>query len=347
MRGDVPLDGVRGAIERAIPVNVTGSRKMNVLALHDVDVSWRLARHPVVLRAERDGLVLEIAILGEVGLQGEGVRCHANDAGVVFRVATSPTLRPGGELALDHLQWKPELRGTLQCGLFPVPVGALGDAIVEPLAGALAKGVEQIRIPMGPALEAALAALRTPRTLKLGEKEGEACLDLDPTQFVLSPVGGAVGEMTLKIGVDVAPRVTLDRCPATSASGSTHEAALVRVQPLRDEFDVALAVAVPYAEIEALVAPQLESGITSARGATPSRSTVSRRAMRPATCSRACPSAACSPECFTSGARRSLRRKGAARSSACPISTWRWRANPSSPGSCSWCCSSRTAGSKR
>jgi hypothetical protein len=258
VRGDVPLDGARSAIERAIPAEVTGSRRMNVLALHDVDVSWHLARHPVALRAERDGLVLEIAILGEVGLQGEGVRCHANDAGVVFRVATSPTLRPGGELALDHLQWKPELRGTLQCGLFPVPVGALGDAIVEPLAGALAKGVEQIRIPMGPALEAALVALRTPRSLELGDKGGEACLDLDPAQFVPSPVGGAGGEMTLKIGVDVAPRVTLDPCPAPSARGSTHEgAALVRVQPLRDEFAVALAVAVPYTELEALVAPQL------------------------------------------------------------------------------------------
>jgi len=256
VHGDVPLDGLRGAIEHAIPHDVTGSRKMNLLVIRDVDVTWHLTRHPVVLRAEKDGLGLEIALLGDVSAQGDGIRCHGGDSGVVFTVDAAPTLRPGGELALDHLRWKPELRGKVDCGGLQVPLGAILDAVVEPLASALAKGVEQIRLPMGPALEGALEALRTPQTIHLGGQDGDACLDLDPEQFVLSPVGGAGSEMTLKMGADVAPRVTLGACVGPSGAPS-HAGPLVRVQPLKDQFEVTLALAVPYSDLQARVAPQL------------------------------------------------------------------------------------------
>jgi hypothetical protein len=254
VHGDVPLDGARAAIEHAIPGEVSGSKKVNVLVT-SADVTWHLTRRPVSLHAEKNGLSLEVALIGDVGAQGDGVHCHAGDAGVVFRVETAPTLRPGGELALDHLSWKPELRGKLDCGSIQIPLGDILDAVVQPLANALAKGVEQIRIPMGPQLESVLDALRAPQALTLGD-EGAGCLDLDPKELVLSPVGGSGAEVKLKIGADVAPRVTLGACPA-AASATPHGGPLVRVQVLKDQFDVALDVAVPYTELQTLVAPQL------------------------------------------------------------------------------------------
>ena len=255
VHGDVPLDGARAAIERAIPHDVTGSKKMNLLVIQNVDISWHLVRHPVVLKAEKDGLGLEIALLGEVGAQGDGIRCHAGDAGVVFSVEAAPTLTSGGDVALDHLKWKPDLRGKLDCGPVNVPLGDILNAIVEPLAGALAKGVEQIHVPMGGQLESALGALKTPQSLKLGDGT-DACMDLDPAQFVLSPVGGAGSEMNLKAGVDVAPRVVLGACVA-GAAATPHPGPLVRVQPLKDQFDVAVDLAVPYTDLQTLAAPQL------------------------------------------------------------------------------------------
>lgn len=255
MHGDVPLDGARATIERAIPHDVTGSRKMNLLVVQNVDITWHLVRRPVVLRAEKDGLGLEIDLLGEVGAQGDGIRCHAGDAGVVFRAEAAPTLTASGELAVDHLKWKPDLRGKLDCGPVNVPLGDILNAIVDPLAGALAKGVEQIHVPMGGQLESALAALRTPQSLKLGDGT-DACMDLDPAQFVLSPVGGAGSEMSLKVGIDVAPRVTLGACAGASAA-TPHPGPLVRVQPLADRFDVAVDIAVPYTDLQNLAAPQL------------------------------------------------------------------------------------------
>ncbi len=255
VHGSVPLDGARAAIEGAIPKEVVGSRKTDLLVIRDVDVTWHLSRRPVVLRADKSGLALEIALLGEVGAQGDGLRCHGGDAGVVFHAEAAPTLKAGGELALDPLRWRPELRGKVDCGPVEVPLGAILDAVVQPLASALAKGVGQIRIPTGPAVASALDALRAPQSIPLGD-QGAACLDLDPTQLVLSPVGGSGAELELKVGVDVAPRVTLGPCPAPSSVPS-QAGPLVRVQPLKDQFDVALDVAIPYSELQARAAPEL------------------------------------------------------------------------------------------
>lgn len=142
VHGDVSLDGARAAIEHAIARDVTGSKKLDLGVVRDVDLTWHLTRRPVVLRGEKDGLGLEVDLLGDVGAQGGGIQCHAGDAGVVFRADTAPTLRPGGELALDHLNWKPELRGKLDCGPVTVPMGDILDAVVGPIAAALAKGVD-------------------------------------------------------------------------------------------------------------------------------------------------------------------------------------------------------------
>jgi hypothetical protein len=51
--------------------------------------------------------------------------------------------------------------------------------------------------------------------------------------------------------------VTLARCPAKAEQGPAPSGAVVRVAPLSEEFEVAVAVAVPYAELKARVAPLL------------------------------------------------------------------------------------------
>jgi Domain of unknown function (DUF4403) len=258
VRSDVPLGGLRGSIERALPEQVTGREKTRLPGLGDVELSWRLARRPVSLRAEHDGLRLSASLLGPVSIRGEGVTCDDPEAGVIFQADTAPTLRPGGDLALDHLTWTPEIRGTLACGPIPLPVGPLLDKLAVPLARGLAEGVKLVRLPLGPGIEAGLAALRRPRDVHLGDEVGDGCLDLDPSRLVLAPARGAGAEMTLRIGVDVAPRITLGRCPEPPpGEAAPPPGPLVGVAPLDDRFALAAAIAVPYAELRALVAPRL------------------------------------------------------------------------------------------
>jgi hypothetical protein len=256
VRDDVPLGGLRDAIERAIPPLVEGAKALSLPGLRDAEVTYRLERRPVVLHAEPSGLSLEVALVGPVSFRAGDVRCQAPSGGLSFLVATRPALRPGGELSLDHLDWKPVVHGTLLCGVIPVPLGAALGLALEPLARALVQGVQKIEIPLGPAIRAGLAALRTPQTIALGGKGGEACLDLDPGAAVLAPVGGAGEAMTLKLGVDVAPRVTLGACPANADTGSSPgDRVLVRTVPLQDHFEIAVAVAVPYTNLEARATP--------------------------------------------------------------------------------------------
>jgi hypothetical protein len=260
VREDVPLAGLRRDIEGAIPAEVAGKAKGALLGLGDVEIAWRLARRPVSLRAQSSGLVLEAALVGELTLQAKGLVCRASDAGVSFSVATRPTLLADGDLALDHLVWKPTPRGTLVCGDVPIPIGPLLERAVEPLAAALAKAVGHLRIPLGPLVKAALDEAAKPRTMRLGGHVGDACLDLDPSALVLAPVGGAGEQVTLKLGLDVAPRVTLGPCPESDAGGAGRSASgkpIVEVRRLEDRFEVAVAVAVPHAELRARVAPLL------------------------------------------------------------------------------------------
>jgi hypothetical protein len=258
VRSDVPLGGLRESIERALPERVTGSEKTNLFGLAEIELSWHLARRPVSLRADRGGLRLEAALLGPVSLRGKELTCDDPEAGVIFRADTAPTLHPGGDLAFDHLTWTPEIRGTLSCGATSVSIGPGLDKLAQPLARALAEGAKLLRLPLGPGIEAGLSALRRPRDVRLGDDVGDGCLDLDPSRLVLAPVGGAGPEMTLRIGVDVAPRVTLGRCPEPPpAETSPPSGPLVGVVPLDDRFALAAAVAVPYAELRALIAPRL------------------------------------------------------------------------------------------
>jgi hypothetical protein len=261
-RDDLSIAGLRSAVEGALPAEVAGKTKMKLLGLREVTVSWHLTRRTVALRAEASGLVLEASLLGSLTVEGEGVHCRAQDAGMTFALATQPALRGDADLALDHLVIKPVPRGTLVCGDVPIPLGPLLERATTPLAGALVKGVSQIRLPLGPVVRAGLDAPGKPRALTLG-REGkgalgarEACLDLDPAALVIAPVGGAGELLTLKVGFDVAPRVTLGACPA-AASVTRAARPMVEVRRLDDRFEIAVAVAVSHADLRARAAPAL------------------------------------------------------------------------------------------
>lgn len=256
VREDVPLGGLRSAIERAVPADVDGRKKTGIAGLREVELTWKLDRRPVVLRADSGGLVLEIVLAGKIGAHGGSVRCHADDAKIVFRTETAPALRPGGEIAFDHLRWKPSTHAKLKCDGIPVPADTILNAVVQPLAKGLATLVSKIELPTGALVRKALDALRPAHGMKLDAKS-EACLDLAPDALVLSPVGGAGGTMTLKLGVEVAPRVSLGACPAKQAAAAPARVVAKNV-PLADHFEVVAAVAVAYDDLAAKAAPALK-----------------------------------------------------------------------------------------
>jgi hypothetical protein len=256
VRDDVPLEGLRGAIERAVPADVDGRKKTGIAGLREVELTWKLDRKPVVLRADASGLVMEIVLAGKVGAHGDGVRCHADDAKIVFRTETAPALRSGGEIAFDHLRWKPATHGNMKCDGIPVPIDTILNAVIQPLAQGLATLVSKIELPTGALVRKALDELRPAHTMKLDAKS-EACLDLAPDALVLSPVGGAGSTMTLKLGVEVAPRVTLGACPAKQAAAAPSRVVAKNV-PLADHFEVVAAVAVAYDDLAAKAAPALK-----------------------------------------------------------------------------------------
>lgn len=254
VRDEVPLGGLRAAIDGAVGETVAGKKKTNVLG-REVDFDWHLTRKPIVLRAEPGGLALEIDLAGKAHVTGDAVKCHADDVTITFRTEAQPALRPNGDIGFSRFEWKPKARANLRCEGIPVPVDTVLNLIVEPLAHALASGVGKIELPTGSFVKKALDEIRPPRKLSLGAKE-EGCLDLAPDALVLSPVGGAGAVMTLKVGVEVAPRLVLGACPPSGAAAK-QGSVLAKNVPLKDHFDVQAAVAIPYTELTTMVKPSL------------------------------------------------------------------------------------------
>lgn len=62
--------------------------------------------------------------------------------------------------------------------------------------------------------------------------------------------------MTLKLGVEVAPRVVLGKCPPSGAAAK-QPSVLAKNIPLADHFEVQTAVAIPYTELTQLLKPHL------------------------------------------------------------------------------------------
>jgi hypothetical protein len=143
--------------------------------------------------------------------------------------------------------------GNVQCAGLPVPVAELFPLMLTPAQKALAQTLPHLKLPLGGVFQRGLAELATPRELKLGAQA--SCLDLAPSALVLAPLAGAGSELVLRVGVEVAPRVSLGGCPG--GSGTVPSALSVRQETLGNDYRVSVAVAVPTGELQARLAKAL------------------------------------------------------------------------------------------
>jgi hypothetical protein len=254
VRDELPLGGLQRAIDRAVGDETAGKKRAHTLG-RDVDITWRLRRKPIVLRGEPRGLAFEITLAGEIGAHGGPVRCHADDARITLRAEARPELRPNGDLGLEHFDWKPKTHADLRCEGIPMPVDKVVNVVVEPLARALSIGLSKIELPTAALVRKALDAMRPPRRFALGKDE-DGCLDLAPDALVLSPMRGGGSALPLKLGVEVAPRLVVGKCPPSGAAAKQPRV-LAKNVPLADHFTLQTAVAIPYAELTRIVKPGL------------------------------------------------------------------------------------------
>lgn len=247
---DTPLrlEALDQAMLRAMPGGGSGGAKLGML-----DARWQLQRQVPSVTAAPPGLLLRLPVTGSLSVGAGFLRCQSNGVGGVFNIAARPTLDAGGALMLADARVTLEPVGTMQCAGVPVPVSELFALMLRPIeqsiGQALGSGLGQLRLPLGPALQKGLAELAVPRSLNLdGQK---ACLDLDPAGLVVAPMAGAGQTAALRLGVDVAPRLSLGDCPNKVLPA---QRALVVSEALAGaaaQSRVAVAVAVPAADLQA------------------------------------------------------------------------------------------------
>jgi Domain of unknown function (DUF4403) len=240
-RADVPLDGVRRALEDALPPRLDGQAQRG-----PVHVRWALARQPATVEGAPRGVHAQIAELGEIELAVGPIHCRAPSGGFVIGAVGRPRLTETGALALADLAVTTRPIGELACAGMRVPAEALFGALAAPLERAVARGLEAVTLPLGPLIDRGLDELATPRALSLDGTP--ACLELAPSALVLAPATGQGGTVTFKVGFEVAPRVIVGACPppAPRARAATR----VRETTLDQAFAVDVALALPTAELE-------------------------------------------------------------------------------------------------
>lgn len=238
-------------IGRVVPPGRGGQLRMGVL-----DVGFRLTRQPISILAAPPGLSLRLPLVGDVAIGAGFLRCQASGVGGAFTIGLRPTLDAGGALVLRDPQVAVTPLGAIQCAGLSVPTPNLFSSILDPISQGLGGALQAYRLPMGPALQEGLRQLATPRALRLGGQP--ACLDMAPGAMVLAPpaAGERAGVIALKLGVEVAPRVSLGACPAAPAAAAA-ASVTVRDASLGDDFRLLVAVAVPATELETRLRPQL------------------------------------------------------------------------------------------
>jgi hypothetical protein len=231
------------AIARALPAGGGGAQ------FGVIDVRWRLTRQPATLSAAPPGLLLRVPITGEVSAGASFLRCQGSGIGGVFSIAVKPTLSPSGALVLREPQVSVQPVGALSCAGISVPMSELFSRMLKPLEQAIATAITALQLPLGPAIERGLAELEVPRGMDVEGKR--ACLDLDPMGLVVAPIGTG-GGTAIRIGLDVAPRLSLGDCPARSPSAP--QAVSVREEGSVGPSRVQVALAIPSAELQAPLA---------------------------------------------------------------------------------------------
>lgn len=242
------IDAVVG---RLVPAGRGGQLRMGL-----IDIGYRLLRQPLSVVAAPPGLQLRMPLLGDLNIGAGFLHCATSGVGGNFTIGLRPTLDANGALMLRDAQIGVAPLGQIACAGLSIPVPNVFSGILDPISRALTAALQQFRLPFGPQLSAGLAQLSTARSLNLGGQR--ACLDLAPSALVIAPptAGGSPGELGLKLGVEVAPRLSLGPCPP--AGTPLQPAALsVKEAALGDDFHVVVAVAIPATQIESLLRPQL------------------------------------------------------------------------------------------
>ncbi len=238
-------------IGRVVPPGRGGQLRLGML-----EVGFRLSRQPISIVAAPPGLSLRLPLTGDVSIGAGFLRCQAGGVGGTFTVGLRPTLDAQGALVLRDAQVAVSPLGGIQCVGLSVPTPSLFSSILDPISQGLSGALSAYRLPMGPAVQEGLRQLATPRGLTLAGQP--ACLDLAPGGLVLAPPAPSerAGVIALKLGVEVAPRVSLGPCPPTAAAAPAPSVS-VRDASLGDDFRLLVAVAVPTSQIEARLRPQL------------------------------------------------------------------------------------------
>ena len=228
------LSSVEAALDRQLPGGSQGS-----LSLGMVSLSWRLGRQPASVTPTAEGLAIRIPVVGDLQLGGGFLRCQSRGVGGALVIAARPTIESGGDLVLRDIRTTVEPIGQVSCAGLPIPVAEIFSGMLRPLQAA-AQGLGQVvRVPLGPALSQGLTELGRPRPLQLAGHK--ACLD--------------VHTVSVRLGLDVEPRLNLGDCP--SGGSPPLQSLTVRQEALGEEFGVQVAVAVPATDLTQLVQPQL------------------------------------------------------------------------------------------
>jgi hypothetical protein len=132
------------------------------------------------------------------------------------------------------------------CGAKKVPQKSIESAIFAPLIKYTEQSVKAVGLPLGPLLSRAIVALAEPRTLGGEDGKTAVCLDLLPSALILAPLKGDRDTLRLKLGLEVAPRLSVGVCGTASMPLLSAEAREENLDSKRG-YALEVAVAVPMA----------------------------------------------------------------------------------------------------
>ncbi|MFO0578131.1 MAG: DUF4403 family protein [Polyangia bacterium] len=245
------LEALQQIIDRSLPGAGPGGGGQGSGQVGALPVSWRLSRQPAAIGPSPEGIELRIPIVGELQIGGGFLSCRSGGIGGTLTVRARPTLDGDGALKLTGTRVGVDPLGSVQCAGFNVPIAQIFPMMLAPIERAVAPAVENLKIPLGGAVQAGLRELGRPRAVPIAGQP--SCLDLAPSGLVLAPVGGT--DLQLRLGLEVAPRLSLGPCPGGASAPPAQ--ITVRQQELGDDYRVQVAVAVPAQELQQKLAPQL------------------------------------------------------------------------------------------
>ena len=216
---EVPLAGVRGALEAKVPRRVAEERD------HDLGIAGHLEytvdRGPFAMRVENDVLVVESVLQGRAQACAKG-RCYAGCAPEARATARVPL-----HLGADYKLRTSEVRVDVTRGCEVKALGGLVTVDVTPILGAQSHMVQAAIDRELPDLRSEATRLWTelekPVPLPLG-----ACVVLAPEELTQGVAGGTPELARLRFGLLARPEVRM-KCGASVAGPARP------LPPLRDD----------------------------------------------------------------------------------------------------------------